>query len=177
METSTKVDYQIITTTIADWDQIVKLFENVISGQASNGYRVWDSIDWEALRKDIENQLHYKITSGGQVIGLFNVQYSDPLLWGEKDQLNALYLHRILADPAFKGQKLFGIVLAWAKKKALQKKLQYIRLDTWADNLRIIDYYKSYGFVEVGHYTTGNTEQLPLQNRNLQGILLELNLR
>jgi GNAT superfamily N-acetyltransferase len=169
-------EIQISNTSLEDWDRIVQLFDGVIEHQGKSSYRVWESIDWDALREDIEKQLHYKITVNGQISCIFNVQYSDPLLWGEKENNDAIYLHRIVIDLAFKGQKQFAKVLEWAKQDALQRGLKFVRLDTWADNAKIIDYYNSYGFIPVGHYQTSDSAELPIQNRNLYGILLEISL-
>jgi hypothetical protein len=46
-------------------------------------------------------------------------------------------------------------------------------MDTWAANPAIIDYYKSFGFVAVENYTTPNSSELPVHNRNLALTLLE----
>jgi hypothetical protein len=49
-------------------------------------------------------------------------------------------------------------------------------MDTWAENEKIIGYYRSYGFLFVESYTTPDTQDLPLQHRNLHVALLELAL-
>jgi hypothetical protein len=49
-------------------------------------------------------------------------------------------------------------------------------MDTWADNYKIIEYYKSFGFVFIENYKTPDTPELPIQNRNLNVALLELAL-
>jgi ribosomal protein S18 acetylase RimI-like enzyme len=79
-------------------------------------------------------------------------------------------------NPAFKGQKLFGQILSWAVDHAKQKKLNCIRMDTWADNTQIIDYYKGFGFTFIENYTTSNSLELPVHNRNLALALLEMKL-
>jgi ribosomal protein S18 acetylase RimI-like enzyme len=85
-------------------------------------------------------------------------------------------LHRIVANPLFKGQRLFEKVLEWTKQLARQNDRKRVRMDTWADNERIINYYKSFGFELVGNRQTPDAEELPLQNRNLLVALLELKL-
>jgi len=49
-------------------------------------------------------------------------------------------------------------------------------MDTWAANPTIIDYYKSFGFAFIENYTTPNSEELPVHNRNLALTLLEYQL-
>lgn len=49
-------------------------------------------------------------------------------------------------------------------------------MDTWADNAKIIAYYQSFGFEFVLNRKTGNEPGLPIQNRNIESALLELDL-
>ena len=86
---------------------------------------------------------------------------------------NSIYLHRIVVNPEFKGQRLFGTILDWAIEHSKQKGLSSIRMDTWAANPTIIDYYKSFGFAFIENYTTPDSEELPVHNRNLALTLLE----
>lgn len=176
MNTNETDDFKITNTDESDWNAIIWLFEKVIRRQAAGVYRVWDKIDEIKLKSDIKNRLHYKIVRNDRIIGIFSVQYSDPFIWRERDKGDAVYLHRIAADPACKGEKQFAKVLNWARRHALDKNLEFIRMDTWADNTKIIDYYKSFGFEFIENYVTPDEPELPLQNRNLNVALLEMNL-
>ncbi len=49
-------------------------------------------------------------------------------------------------------------------------------MDSWADNKKIIDYYKSFGFELTEICKTSNADELSIQNRNLNVALLELKL-
>ena len=104
---------------------------------------------------------------------VFSVRYSDKLIWRELDEGNSIYLHRIVVNPEFKGRKLFGAVLNWAIDHVKQKGLHSIRMDTWADNPTIINYYKTFGFRFVENYTTPDNPELPVHNRKLSMTLLE----
>ncbi len=50
-------------------------------------------------------------------------------------------LDRMIVNPTFKGQKQLGKVLKWAKQFAKTNNLRYVRMDTWANNSKLIDYY------------------------------------
>ena len=167
-------EIKIVNTTKEDLKEILWLFEQVLQWQGKNGYKVWNFIDEAALEKDIEERLQYKITRHDNILCIFTVGYRDPFTWGERDQSDAIYLHRIVTNPLFKGQRQFENVLWWTKQLARLNNLPYIRMDTWADNSKIIRYYKSFGFEFVGNYKTPDAEALPLQNRNLHVALLEL---
>lgn len=167
---------KITNTSLEDWDIIMGLFRKAIELQGKNSYKVWAEIDEVELKKDIENRRQYKILKDNNVLCVFSVQFNDPFIWGKKDQNNAIYLHRIVVNPNFKGQKQFKTVLNWAKQYALQNHLQYVRMDTWADNAKIISYYQTFGFKFIGNHQTGNEPELPLQNRNLKVALLEMDI-
>lgn len=166
----------IENTTISDLPTIEWLFSQAMMLQGKNGYKVWANIDYDALKKDIALRLQYKIVSNGEIICIFSVQYSDPFIWQERDQEDAIYLHRIVVNPSHKGQKQFSHVLEWAKQHARERQLRYVRMDTWAENQKIIDYYLSFAFRFLGNYRTGDEPELPIQNRNLNVALLELDL-
>jgi hypothetical protein len=57
-----------------------------------------------------------------------------------------------------------------------KKNLKFIRMDTWAADLRIIDYYKGFGFRFIENYVTPDTRELPVHNRKLALALLEMDV-
>ena len=171
-----KNSQQIVNTDLSDLPLVLWLFEQAMKLNDRQGYKVWPTIDRMRLQHEIKNKLQYKIIQGSDVRCIFSVQFSDPLIWGERDASDAIYLHRLVVHPDFRGQRLFEDVLAWAKTLAQQRQLAYIRMDTWADNPRIIRYYESFGFALVGTRKTDDTPTLPVQNRNLDVVLLEIKL-
>ena len=167
---------KIVNTTIDDLDQVMQLFQKAIELQGKNGYKVWEEIDKAGLEKDINSQLQYKIVQNDDILCVFSVQFNDPYIWRNRDKDDAIYLHRIVVNPVFKGQKQFEKVLNWAKQFALENRLRFVRMDTWADNMKIIEYYKSFGFRFIENYKTANEPELPIQNRNLEVALLEMKI-
>ncbi len=176
MRTQKTDDLKIINTTKDDLAEILRLFEQAMELQGKNGYMVWDNIDKIEIEKEIENGLQYKILESNDILCVFSIHYGDSFIWRERDQNDAIYLHRIVVNPKFKGQKQFGKVLNWAKQFARQNNLKFIRMDTWAVNEKIIDYYKSFEFEFIENYKTTNASELPIQNRNLNVALLEMKL-
>ncbi|MBN8686154.1 MAG: GNAT family N-acetyltransferase [Chitinophagales bacterium] len=164
----------IIPAQSSDLPEIYRLFEQAIQFQREKNYIGWNNYDKEFIREDISNQLLYRIIKGKDTLGIFSVCYSDPLIWREKEKSDALYLHRIVLNREFREIKLFRLLLDWALVHASEKKLKHLRMDTWAENEKLINYYRSYGFRFIEEYTTANTEELPVQHRNLKVALLEL---
>ena len=170
-------DYIIVNTTSEDHPAILRLFQEAMEWHGQEGYKVWASIDVAGLQKDIDQNLQFKIVSSGIILAIFSIQLSDPFIWRGKDHNNAVYLHRIVVDTRFKGQKLFAKILNWACDFARKNKLTFIRMDTWADNSKIINYYQTFGFEFIEYYQTPDVPELPVQNRNLKVALLEMRLQ
>ena len=168
--------YKIEHTTLNDLEFIYELFDQSVQYQESKGYPTWKNYDKSAIKRDVENHNQYKILIASQIAIVFSVCYVDKIIWREKETGNALYLHRIVVNPEFKGKKLFGQILDWSIIHAKQKGLNFIRMDTWANNLVIVDYYKGYGFSFIENYTTPDSPDLPLHNRKLALALLELRI-
>lgn len=167
----------VIHTALSDLEQIFELFEHSINYQEKKGYPVWRNYDKNAIIKDIEDKNQYKVIVNDTTAIVFSVRYTDKIIWRDLDQGNSIYLHRIVVNPELKGQKLFEEILKWAIEHSKQKGLTSIRMDTWAVNPTIINYYKSFGFVFIENYTTPDTEELPIHNRNLALTLLEYKLQ
>jgi ribosomal protein S18 acetylase RimI-like enzyme len=165
--------HNIQHTTPEDLPLIHELFEHSIAYQEHHGYPDWKNYDRNAIVRDIETGNQYKIVMDGLTALVFSVAYQDKIIWREADQQNAVYLHRMVINPQFKGQRLFGLVLAWCKQHIREKGLRFIRMDTWAANLNIIGYYKTFGFEVVESFTLPDTPELPVHNRNLPVTLLE----
>ena len=165
--------YEIWNTEKSDVEAIFELFNHSIQYQEKHGYPVWRDYDQGAIIRDIENRNQYKIKIGSEIGIVFSVAYADKIIWRTMDKGDAIYLHRIVVNPALKGQKLFGLILGWSIRHAKQKGLDFIRIDTWAANPTIINYYKGFGFEFVENYTTPDSMELPQHNRKLALTLLE----
>jgi ribosomal protein S18 acetylase RimI-like enzyme len=157
----------------SDAEKVFNLFEQSIEYQEKNGYPVWRYYPKDAILKDIAIGNHYKIILDSKIAIAFSVCYTDKIIWRDLDDGKSIYLHRIVANPEFKGQKLFGNILDWSVDHARQRGFSNIRMDTWAVNQNIIEYYKKFGFRFIENYTTPDSEELPVHNRNLALALLE----
>ena len=167
---------EVRNTDTSDLEEIFALFEYSIQYQEKKGYPVWRNYDQNTIIKDIKDGNHLKAVIDKKIAIAFSVRYSDKLIWRELDKGNSIYLHRIVVNPEFKGQRQFGTILNWAIEHSKQKGFSNIRMDTWADNPTIIEYYKGFGFSFVENYTTPDNEELPVHNRNLALALLEYGL-
>jgi ribosomal protein S18 acetylase RimI-like enzyme len=166
-------NFKVINTELKDLPNIIRWFDESIAYQEKHGYPTWKNYDQGALTRDIENKRSYIAVNDNDAGIAFSVSYRDRVIWRHLDDGKSVYLHRIVVNPAFKGQKLFGVILDWAKDHVKEKSLKNIRMDTWADNQNIINYYKSFGFETIEDFTTPDIEELPVHNRNITLTLME----
>ncbi|WP_223302283.1 GNAT family N-acetyltransferase [Flavobacterium branchiophilum] len=166
----------IVNTTFSDLEFVYHLFESAIDYQKRKGFPVWNGFDKAVLKNDVKNSLQFKIVDGDSILCVFSICFNDKIIWREKEKGDAIYLHRIVVNPIYKGQKQFETILNWAKDFAKENNRNYIRMDTWGDNQNIIAYYQSFGFKFIENFTTPSTEDLPIQHRNLFLTLLEYDI-
>lgn len=168
--------YRIKNTNEGDMDFVFKLFDEALEYQRRNGYNVWNGYDKDFLRRESDENRQYKIMIDDEIAMIFSVVYEDKILWREREKNNAIYLHRIVINPDFKGQKLYGKLLDWAILHAVERNLKFVRMDTWGDNPRLIKYYQSFGFRFIDNYRTPDDPELTIQHRNLYIALLEFDV-
>lgn len=171
------MNHTIRQATDRDLNSILDLFEKAIQFQKRNNYIGWSGIDRQFIQSDITQGLLYKVCVNEDIIGVFCVCYVDQLIWRDKEKGDAIYLHRIVLNRESQGVKIFPTVLNWAIDQVRQRGFKYVRMDTWAENLKLISYYQAYGFRLVENYTTENTMSLPEQHRNLHVALLEFEVK
>lgn len=166
----------ITNTTISDLPVIYDLYDKAIAYQKSRNFPVWNGYDKRVINDEIENKSQYKILINNELAAIFSAcqpGHVEAELWQERAEKKAIYLHRIIVNRDFKGQKIFAKILQWTEEFIAGKGYQYIRMDTWADNPTLIDYYKSFGFEEAGIGYTSDSEDLPSQYRKVKIIMLE----
>jgi GNAT superfamily N-acetyltransferase len=168
------MDAAIQKTIPGDMDFVYQLFDQAAAYQISRNFPAWLHYDNRVLESDMKAGRQFKITTGHEISAVFSVLYSDEILWREREKNDALYLHRIVSNPAFRGQKQFGRILSWTMELAKEKNRHFIRMDTWAENPNLLAYYAGYGFQWVENFMTPNSPDLPRHNRNILLALLEL---
>lgn len=153
-----------------DIDVIFGFYDMAIAHQKSVFNKHWQGFDREMISDEIAGNKQYKILIDGEVAGVFAISFADKLIWGERDH-NAIYIHRIVTHPLFRGHSLVKEIIKWAKDYAQINSIKFIRMDTWADNQKLLEYYTSCGFNYVGVVKMEETEGLP---KHYEGISLSL---
>ncbi|RZK53416.1 MAG: N-acetyltransferase, partial [Pedobacter sp.] len=121
---------EIVNSTAEDLNIIFEFYDMAVAHQKKVSDKHWQGFDVELVKNEIEEQRQYKILVDGKVACVFLVTFNDPQIWQEKDKDAAIYLHRIVTNPDFRGYGFVHIITNWAKDYAKNHQLKFVRLDT-----------------------------------------------
>lgn len=161
---------QVQNSQSADIDVIFEFYDMAIAYQKKVFNKHWQGFSRELVTTEIAESRQYKILIDGEVACVFAVTFDDKLIWGDRDH-DSIYIHRIVTHPNFRGYSFVKEIIKWAKKYADENNIKYIRMDTWADNEKLLEYYTSCGFDYVGVVTLEKSDGLP---KHYEGISLSL---
>jgi len=161
---------QVKNSQAEDIDVIFDFYDMAIAHQKKVFNKHWQGFSRELVQTEIEENRQYKILVVGKVACVFAVTFTDQLIWSDRDH-DSIYIHRIVTHPDFRGYSFVKEIIKWAKKYAAEKEIKYIRMDTWADNEKLLEYYTSCGFEYAGVVHLQKSEGLP---KHYEGISLSL---
>jgi GNAT superfamily N-acetyltransferase len=168
---------QIENAIAGDIDVIFELYDKAIEFQKTVFDKHWLGFDVELVNQEIEELRLWKIVEDGQIACLYTVTYADPMIWKEKSNDAAMYIHRIVTNPGFRGRGYAKVITEWAKEFGRSRGLRFVRMDTWGDNQKLLNYYQDCGFKLLGIVTPESTDGLPQHYRGLSLSLLEIDLQ
>jgi GNAT superfamily N-acetyltransferase len=142
--------------------------------QKSKQLPLWPVYPEQRIKDEIHAGLHFSVVMPDDVLaGYFSIALADELIWGEKERGDAIYIHRICVNPDRKGNNLSNHILSWAYGYALVAGRKFIRMDTWGDNQRLVNYYIACGFQHVGNKQLSSVPDLPPHYSNANLALFE----
>jgi GNAT superfamily N-acetyltransferase len=165
----------ILNSTPEDIDFIFELYRLASEYQRKNGYNMWKDFERELIETEINEKRLWKVVEDGEIACIFSIFYNDPLLWGKDDNEFSIYIHRIATNPKFKGRGMTNLIIDWAKAHAKETGRKFIRMDTWADNKNLADYYVKCGFNIAGYKQLDKEAKgLPKHYSTLSLVLFEI---
>lgn len=159
-----------------DLGLIFDLYDKAIEFQKTVFDKQWLGFDADLVNREIAEGRLWKILDDGGVGCIYSVAYEDPFIWGETSHVSAMYIHRIVTNPKFRGRSYVRKIVDWAREHAVENGLRYIRMDTWADNLKLKEYYLGCGFAWKGTVTPEDSPTMPAHYRGIQLGLFEMDL-
>jgi len=166
----------ITNSTIADIDEIFRLYHMATRYQQSKNAVCWPQFERSLIETEIAEGRQWKLTAGDAIACVWATTFSDPLIWEEKNKDPAVYIHRIAVNPAFRGMHLVNQIVGWAKTYAAASHKQFIRLDTVGENKGLTKHYTASGFKFLGISKLHHTAGLPAHYDNASVSLFELPL-
>lgn len=157
-------------STIEDIDEIFKFYDLAIEYQKTKFNKQWKGFDRDLISKEIAENRQWKITINEETACVFAITFEDESIWKEKNGDKAVYFHRIVTHPKYRGQRFVEKIIEWGISFAKEKDLDFLRMDTWGDNEALIEYYQKCGFDFLG-IITPNYNNLP---KHYEGITLSL---
>lgn len=164
------------TTDASDFDVIFDLYDKAIEFQKTVFDKQWLGFDADLVNREIGEGRLWKIVEDAGVGCIYSIAYEDPIIWGSESHVAAMYIHRIVTNPEFRGHGYVAKIVDWAREHAAGKGLRYIRMDTWADNLKLKDYYLGCGFEWKGTVSPEDSPTMPAHYRGIQLGLFEMDL-
>ena len=164
-------EFKIVNSDSTNIDAIFNFYDIAIAFQKEKFDKHWEPFSRDMVIHEIEEKRQWKILSGNTIACIFVTAENDPLIWGEKDKEPSIYIHRIVTNPTFRGNNFVMRIVDWVKDYARSKNKKFIRMDTWGDNQKLINYYVDCGFTFLGITTPTGLDKLPL---HYEGITLSL---
>ena len=161
---------EVKNSQLLDIDTIFDFYDMAVAHQKKVFNKHWQGFSRELVETEITDNRQFKILVDGEVACVFAVTFNDQLIWGDRDH-DSIYIHRIVTHPAYRGYSFVKEIIKWAKGYAATNGIKYIRMDTWADNEKLLAYYTGCGFEFVGVVTLEKSEDLP---KHYEGISLSL---
>ena len=151
----------ILNSTLNDIDSIFNLYDSAVAHQKTVFHKHWQGFERSLIETEIAEHRQWKIIVGNDIACIFAVTYNDASIWRERDLEPSVYIHRIVTHPAFRGRAFVRDIIAWAHIFCQENDKRFIRMDTWADNPKLIEYYINCGFNFVGTSQPENLDGLP----------------
>lgn len=167
---------EIVNASASDIGLIFDLYDKAIEFQKTVFDKHWLGFDADLVRREIDENRLWKIQEGDETACIFSVAYDDPFIWGERSSDAAMYIHRIVTNPDFRGRGYVRSIVEWTRTHAYENALQYIRMDTWGDNMKLKDYYTGCGFEYKGVITPTPSPTLPKHYHGISLGLFEIDL-
>lgn len=141
----------IVNSQLEDIPEIFRLYKLATGYQKIHfPENQWPEFDPALIRSEVLENRQFKIVMEGKVACIWAITFSDPEIWEEKENNDAIYIHRIATNPEFRGNNFVQAIVDWAIAYAAHHDRKYIRMDTCGKNDRLIEHYQKCGFAFLG---------------------------
>lgn len=168
---------QIINSTLADHALIFRFYDMAVTYQKTVFHKHWGGFDEDLVMTEIIENRQWQIQNDdGTAMCVFATTFTDAAIWKEKNDEPAIYIHRIVTDPEFRGANFVEHIITWAVNFGGKNGKKFVRIDTWGDNPRLVNYYIRCGFTFVRNVAITSEDKLPKHYDGISLALLEISI-
>jgi ribosomal protein S18 acetylase RimI-like enzyme len=158
----------------SDEGRFLEFWNRALAAQRASGFPLWPEFPAEMTRREIRDGGHFSAHDpNGLLVGYFSLAMTDPVIWAAEERGDAVYIHRMCVNPEAKGNHFARHVLSWACGYAARAGRQYVRMDTWRDNPRLVEYYASCGFRRFADRHVRGDHRLPAHYADIHLTLFQ----
>lgn len=150
-----------IQSTYDDIEVILELYDLAEKFQQTQGMVNWQGFERSLVVSTIDKGFQWHIEMNGEIACVFSLAVSDPLIWGEKDNDPAVYIHRIATNPRFRGNNFVKHIIEFVSAYAIKHNKQFVRLDTLSGNENLHNHYLRSGLSYLGDVRLKDPAGLP----------------
>lgn len=167
----------IINSDLKDIPEIFRLYKLATDFQKIKfPENQWPEFDPELITTEVAENRQFKLLIENKIACIWAITYSDAQIWEASENDASIYIHRIATNPEFRGNNFVKTIVDWSKNFASKQNIQFIRMDTCGENVRLINHYKNCGFNYLGMKKLRNTSELPSHYHNAEVCFFEIDL-
>ena len=152
---------KILNSVSSDIPEIFRLYDLATAYQREKfPENEWPDFEPDFIAKEVEESRQFKIVIDDKIACIWAITYNDAEIWEEKENNDAIYIHRIATNPEFRGNNFVKIIADWSKEFAKEKNRKFVRMDTCGNNVNLINHYKNCGFDFLGMHRLKSSENL-----------------
>lgn len=136
----------------SDVPQVIALLSEASAWLAAIGSDQWQySPRADRITASVKAGTVWMADRDGLTVGTITLDdYADPEFWlPQDDPEDALYVHRAVVSRAVAGQHIGAALLNWASVRTAAVGRTWVRLDAWATNIQLHNYYVTRGWTHV----------------------------
>lgn len=161
-----------------DLAKIRDLWITASSDLQLRGYDQWQyPVRTDLIREEIALGESWVIDGENDLIATVAIGTRADLTYWPEHQNDAVYVHRMIVHPSYRGQHIGSALLDFASSLAERQDLQFVRLDAWRTNTDLHRFYQSEGFklvrIVTGHGPSGACFERPVRVRSNSGPRLD----
>ena len=167
----------ISNSNLADIPEIFRLYKLATDYQKITfPGNLWPEFDQDFIKTEVLENRQFKIEIDNKIACIWAITYNDAQIWEERENNDAIYLHRIATNPEFRGNNFVHLIADWSKEFGKEQRKKFIRMDTCGQNDRLINHYKNCGFNFLGMKKLKDSSDLQAHYQDADVCFFEIEL-